>query len=269
MTPGWPKRNANAAEILSLGYDTARIHLFMQKDSTYYNYQLSLLPDVIADCSANGLNVILNIRNDEHDFQTIEEEWVRLINLYDGKEVIVAYELLNEPQDTEEYIYKDYIHGMVKRLRFITDKEFIVTCPPGGLKEGFDTLNPVDDVNVSYSFHFYWPHLFTHQGIDGREVGTEWPGEYHAGEKNRHHMISENIQYAVDFKNKHNVKMSVTELGCSIYADDKSAEQWLADVLGICREYDLGYCVHIYPAREDANWRLPDLINHTILPTLM
>ena len=254
MTTSWVARGGSAAEVKKMGYDTVRLHLYMHNDD-YYNEQVALLPEVIRDCTAHGIDVVLNIRNDTHDYPVVEAEWEKLIPLYDSKKAVIAYELVNEPWDNE-YIWKDYVHGMVDRLRLLTDKTFIIASGYGPIGDGFDTLTPIDDNNIIYTFHMYWPYPFTMQGLRENPTGLKWHGEYYGADRDRGDILYQDCRWAIAFQKQHNVKISITELGCSVHCDDKSSNQWFADVLGICREFEWDYFIHTYPMKD---FRLPKI----------
>jgi len=255
MTPSWEVRGGSAKELRELGYDTIRIHLDMSVPN--YPNQLELIPETIRDCTANGIDVVLNIRNTEHDFAAVEAEWEKLIPLYDGKKAVIAYELVNEPFN-KAIVYEDYIHGMVKRLRLLTDKIFIIGAGGGPTGVGFELLTPIDDNNIIYAFHMYWPYPYTQQGLrPNSPTGLKWHGDYYNAPRDRSDLLHQDCRWAIAFQEKYNVRMAVTELGVSTHSDDKSANQWFADVIGICKEHKWDYFIHAYPISDDSDFKFP------------
>ncbi|HEY0335646.1 MAG TPA: cellulase family glycosylhydrolase [Stenotrophomonas sp.] len=96
----------------------------------------------------------------------------------------VAIELLNEPQ------YQG-VGGAVRWGRFqkrllrtvrvvLPHHTVVITGRKTGTLDGLIEITPVDDPNVLYSFHFYAPSIFTHQGATWmRNVPWTTAGHWH------------------------------------------------------------------------------------------
>jgi aryl-phospho-beta-D-glucosidase BglC (GH1 family) len=87
-------------------------------------------------------------------------------NLADTDPERTFLEILNEPHGT-----KDPAHWPAAQQRLLTivreaapHHTIILTGDDWGGIDGLKRLKPVADANVVYSFHFYDPHNFTHQG---------------------------------------------------------------------------------------------------------
>lgn len=260
--PSWAEGDAKI--IKDVGLNVVRAHLYM--NDTNYDHQLASFNDVILpDCKSVGLDIILNIRRNDMDFPAIEQEWRGLITKYDHEPLVVAYDLVNEPKDPDFQSVEEYqrfIHAMVYRLRGWTQKTFIIEAGKGPDPGGFDTLTPINDPNIIYSFHAYWPYPFTHQGIKGKTTGFTWPGEYY-GKPRTVADIEKDYKEAINFQKDYDVPIFVGELGCSIYGDEQSSENWVKDTIGLCGKYKWGWCVHSWngkamPSRLDIVKELAD-----------
>ena len=96
-----------------------------------------------------------------------------LAKKYDPKRV--AFELLNEPQVDAPARWQAMMERLHAAARKAAPKLTLVLC--GGEWSSVDTLCrlvPVDDPRVVYDFHFYDPHIFTHQGAQWGEEA--WKG---------------------------------------------------------------------------------------------
>jgi len=124
-----------------------------------------------------GLDVVVDLHPDNATLQAIETEpgaedaLVRLWGMVSDQMAglgpqHVVFELMNEPQ---YYGHADrwarLQHRLLAAVREHAPRNLIVlTGAQGGSLEGLASLEPELDSNVVYSFHFYLPYVFTHQG---------------------------------------------------------------------------------------------------------
>lgn len=82
----------------------------------------------------------------------------------------VALELLNEPQYNGfggAIRWSWYQKRLLQAVRAVLPRhQVVVSGRQTGSLEGLLELSPLDDPNLIYSFHFYLPGIFTHQGAD-------------------------------------------------------------------------------------------------------
>ena len=78
----------------------------------------------------------------------------------------VAFEPLNEPpQDCTSADWPALQLRMVRAVRKAAPRHtLILTGACGSMIAGLEALQPIDDPNVIYTFHFYEPYVFSHQG---------------------------------------------------------------------------------------------------------
>lgn len=88
------------------------------------------------------------------------------------KDARLAFELMNEPPYGYDPESRRRWQGMIERLHAVARAEapnltLILTGAHGGDREGLQALDPTPfrDSRVLYSFHYYEPHDFTHQGV--------------------------------------------------------------------------------------------------------
>jgi endoglucanase len=78
---------------------------------------------------------------------------------------LVFFEVLNEPEMSDRYRWSGVQSKLVAAIRQGAPQHTIITT---GAKWSADDelifLEPLADKNIVYNFHFYEPHIFTHQG---------------------------------------------------------------------------------------------------------
>ena len=78
---------------------------------------------------------------------------------------LVFLEILNEPHDVEAPVWAAAQERLITAIRAAAPRHTIIATGDdwGGI-DGLLRAKPLADPNVVYSFHFYEPHDFTHQG---------------------------------------------------------------------------------------------------------
>ncbi len=166
--------------------------------------------------------------------------WEQMAEHYKNHSDIIYYEILNEPHGISDQLWNSIQLEVVEAIRAIDQTHTIIVGPAGW--NGYDNLSamPVyEDDNLIYTFHFYDPFIFTHQGANWTEpslvplAGVPFPYNsadmppvppelmgswvedamnyyYHDGTVER---IKSLIDIAVDFQNERNVKLFCGEFG--------------------------------------------------------
>lgn len=188
----------------------------------------------------------------------------------------VFLEVVNEPHDFKEpkawAIAQAHIVALL-RERF-PEHTIIATGDEWGSIEGLLRLAPVTDDNVIYSFHFYDPHNFTHQGATwGYEPwrhmkGVPWPMTKEAVEPIASKIedkaardalrwsakepwdstrVRQRIKQAADWASKHAVPIYCGEFGVyAKYAPRSARLGWLRDVTSALDEFKIGRAMWDY-----------------------
>ena len=163
----------------SLGCDVIRIPIHFEKFcSEADGYQipkflLDVLDNVAAWTEELGMYAIFDFHNrtDVDSFTATDVErilnpvWTQLAKRYRDRSDYLIYELMNEPHGIEIPVWNGIIERLHKLVRSIDDKHYIIV---GGADwnsfTGMRALPEFRDDKVIYTFHFYDPHTFTHQG---------------------------------------------------------------------------------------------------------
>jgi len=159
---------------------------------------------------------------------------------YKNYSELIYYEILNEPRGISDKIWNDIQRQVVSAIRAIDTVHTIIIGPAGwNSYNNLDEMGEYDDDNLIYTFHFYDPFLFTHQGASWAEPSlvplSGVPFPYNAEEmpelpaeldntwvegafkdyKNTGTVayVKQLIDIAAAFKNSHNVPLYCGEFG--------------------------------------------------------
>jgi aryl-phospho-beta-D-glucosidase BglC (GH1 family) len=178
--------------IKSLGFDHVRLSVNPQPMFTMNQPQklppeyLSYLDTAVKMILDHGLVVVIDM-HPESDFKqrltkddTFIEQfadfWRAVAQHYstwDPNRVI--FEILNEPEFTDRYRWVGVQAKVAASIREGAPRHTIIAA--GARWSNDDELlfqEPLRDPNVIYNFHFYEPHIFTHQGATWGEYYWHW-----------------------------------------------------------------------------------------------
>lgn len=244
--------------IKSLGIDVVRlpIRLTAMTDESA-NYVLNPLffqkLDYALDIAEQtGMNIII----DNHAFplnnqdQKLFRIWKQIATYCKDRSELIYYELMNEPGG--DYLKNNWpaIQGkLIDSIRTVDKKhKIIVTATVTNGKIDFENLPYYSDTNLIYTFHFYKPFLFTHQGAWWTQIkdvsgipfpynkermpecppelkGTgEWGDElfYNYPTEGTLEKIKQSIDEVVSFAKKRNVKLYCGEFGVYMKSVDNN-----------------------------------------------
>ncbi len=184
--------------------------------------------------------------------QHLAEFWHAFSIRYKNSDVIVAYDILNEPNyptGQDAVWYEKMLPNSIEAIRSINTNIWLVIEPgPWGLPSGFERMPLIDDPYVIYSFHHYAPHSYTHQGILAyADYEAVYPGtnkmfksspSSHWGKEE----LRESMQPAIDFAQIHKVRMFVGEFSPIRWADGGAV--WLEDSIDLFEEQGWDWCFH-------------------------
>lgn len=184
--------------------------------------------------------------------------WEKMTARYKGRRIIWGFDLVNEPDDSmagEECLDWNELAEKTARAVRAIDPERVIIIEPNqwANPQAFATFKPLDVSKVVYSFHFYQPIRFTHQGIQGNPAGVVYPGRI-AGEDWDKAALEHAMQPAIEFATRYRVHMYVGEFSAIRTAPEGSAARYLADVIGILEEHNFDWSYHAY--REWQGWSL-------------
>jgi len=167
--------------IRTLGFRHVRVSLdpawLADADLRPYDGRLMEMQRDLARIKAQGLFVVLSMQpssafkqrlaSDPRRLHDSAELWRTVATtLKDFGPDDIAYELINEPEVTDAAAVRGILTAMAAGLRKAAPRHVLVVQGPRYSDvEDLVRLVPLDDRNVVYSFHFYEPKNFTHQGV--------------------------------------------------------------------------------------------------------
>lgn len=237
-----------------------------------------------------GLCVIVNCHPQKPEWMAVSEDghakmleafWTRFAEFGPSKPAVldperVFLEILNEPHDFRDA--KVWAGAQVHLITLLRERfskhTILATGDEWGSIDGLLRMEPVADDNVIYSFHFYDPHNFTHQGATwGYEPwrhmkDVPWPMtkesvepiastiedkaarealRWSAKEAWNAVRVQARIKQAADWGEKHNVPIYCGEFGVyAKFAPRAARLAWLRDVTAALDEFKIGRAMWDY-----------------------
>lgn len=165
-------------DIKSLGCDAIRLPINLHgMTSGAPDYTIDPLLFSFLDSVANWAEELqLYLIIDNHSFDpsantspdiglTLNKVWPQLADHYKGRSNYIIYEVLNEPHGISNQLWGSIQQQSIDAIRSKDSKHTIIVGP-----SGFNSYNDLaqmpiySDANLIYTFHFYDPFMFTHQG---------------------------------------------------------------------------------------------------------
>ena len=186
----------------------------------------------------------------------------------------VVFEILNEPEFEDRYRWSGVQAKLLAGIRQAAPRHAVIVSGRRWASiEELLSLEPVRDANVIYNFHFYLPHLFTHQGAawgtpfwrhlaavpypatvdnvapvaDGlsddlsRLLVTRYRYEQWGGAR-----IRAEIQQVAAWAKKRNVRVMCNEFGVYRRAPSSDRARWIADVRTTLEMHGIGWTMWDY-----------------------
>lgn len=281
------------ALIKSMGFDNVRLsvnpHAMFRHgraDELPADY-LGYLDAAVKMILGQGLAVTIDIHPDS-DFKTrltneddfVEqfcEFWRALARHYSTLDPdVVFFEILNEPEMRDRYRWYGIQAKLAAAIREAAPEHTIIAS---GARYSADDellfLEPLHDSNVIYDFHFYDPHVFTHQGATwgvnfwhNEKAGLSYPSNRESAEKvaaqvpeeiNRLYIlqygmeqwdaarVDMEISLVADWAKRRNLPVICNEFGVfRRYADPQDRAAWIRDVRTSLERHGMGWAMWDY-----------------------
>lgn len=181
------KREKMFADIAVNGFKTVRIPINFGAWANYEkpykwneNNGLEFADKFIKWALENNLNPIIDLHHVEFDgsvkdaatTERIVWLWKQIAKRYkDTNPEKVFFEIRNEPKEMTAEIWRNQAEQIIKAIRVIAPKHtLIVGFHDWNSRKALIDSKPFSDENIIYTFHYYDPFIFTHQG-------ATWAGE--------------------------------------------------------------------------------------------
>lgn len=302
--------------VKSLGCDVVRLPIhfenFCKPEEGYKIPEkiLGILDDVVEWTADLNLYVIFDFHNSTHADSATSDKvgdvlipiWQQLAERYRDAHDHIVFELMNEPHNIEVSVWNEIIAKVFASVRAIDKKHYIVV---GGADwnsfEAMKTLPDFKDDKVIYTFHFYDPHTFTHQGAVWchmeRVVGIPFPYAPEKMpplpenptelEKDRFasypalgtiEAVSRFFDKYAEFSIERNAPVYCGEFGCfAIFADKAQRANWYKIVTDLLEERNLartswdyygGFGIFDFEKQHEDGFHFPEDLNTDIVKAL-
>ena len=257
-----------------LGCDVIRLPIHFEKfchaadDYLIPQKVLNILDHVAAWAEELRMYLILDFHNDcsadsatpDHIDQILIPVWKQLAARYREHSEYLVYEIMNEPHVISMERWNEIIARVFQMIRDIDQKHWIIV---GGADwnstAGMKCLPCFQDDKVIYTFHYYDPHTFTHQGASWchmeRVLGIPFPYDPETMpplpenptqiEKDHflHYPVNGQLskvinyfdQYAA-FSHERNAPVFCGEFGCFMTVPNEMRINWYRIVTGLLAE---------------------------------
>jgi endoglucanase len=200
--------------------------------------------------------------------------WTQMAQRYKNRSTYLYYEVLNEPYGISDVKWNEIQQQVVNAIRSIDRTHTIIVGPADW--NSYNNLKhmPVRaDDNLIYTFHFYDPFIFTHQGAGWTgpslrplagvpfpydaalmpDCPSELKGTWVQHRMGTYHNdgtvedVKRLIDIAVDFKNERNVPVFCGEFGVfSLFSDNVDRVFWYDVVRSYLEENDIPWTIWDY-----------------------
>lgn len=272
-------------QIQSLGCDVVRLPInlhFMTNGAPDYTIDpifYTFLDQIIGWTEELGMNLIL----DNHTFDSATDTdpkvgeillkvWPQMAERYLNTSTKIFYEVLNEPHGISDALWNTTQQNVVDAIRKIDTKHTIIVGPASWNSYNNLSKMPIyNDSNLIYTFHFYDPFLFTHQGASWTDMtdlsGVPFPysadkmptfpaslkGTWVEGSFNDYknsgtiEKVHQLIDIAVKFAQERNVPIYCGEFGVyDLNSPDADRTYWYGEVRKYLEEKNIAWTIWDY-----------------------
>lgn len=197
---------------------------------------MNLVKWSLDQCEKYNLAAVINVHHFEEIFSNPVQQkekflsiWEQIASEFKKRPVSVFYEILNEPHDnlTAE-LWNEYLQDAIDVVRAVDTVHTVIigTAEWGGIGAMQKLVIPETEDNAIFTYHYYNPFQFTHQGaewVDGADVwlGTQWLGT--TSEENAVRNEFNNVKA---WAAERNIPVFLGEFGAYNKADINSRARW-------------------------------------------
>ena len=283
---------ADIAQIASWGMDHVRLpidYMVLEDDDKPFEYKedgFAYVDSCIRWCEKYNLNIILDLhRAPGYAFHTLNENklfedelmqkryiglWKAFADRYKNYGKNLVFELLNEIVEPDSTRWNKLSKRAVEEIRSI-DKDRVIIIGGNNYNSvhTMHELDIIDDSNLVYTFHFYEPHIFTHQKASWEPLlkDLEFEVPYPSGKEVYEAYLAKNEEFrnkypysgiidkeyirsrlkpALKVAKERNAILYCGEYGVIENAPAESKLKWHKDLSDLLIEYGIGRAVWSY-----------------------
>jgi len=262
---------AQIKELKAIGYSSVRIPLAVDFLLEHDRSFLRELRKVVRYAEGQQLTLILAYFDHQLDeeklgpqVQRLQENWVTVLKSFDEHTAQVYLELANEPQLSPNTWYS-IVPDLVAAIRKVNpDIPVIVGATNYNSLFELSRMEPWPLDRIIFTFHYYEPYLFTHQGTpwtgpQNSTLGVPYPYEENwmppladlakgtSGEINYRDYSLTGNRIAMEDKigqislwaKRHGVELWCTEYGVTFNSDPDSRKNYLLDLSQVLQNHGI------------------------------
>ena len=205
----------------------------------------------LGNVAGRRIDVLYNEDDGSGYYKELPKLWDYIALKFGKNPNLLAYDILNEPVEKKgKHSWREIIlPDLIKKIRLIDKDTYLVIEASWGGAKALKKFKPVSDKRSIYSFHFYAPHNFTHQGIRGIPRGYKYPGRIKRYNNSPEiewdqARLESKLQDAVEFQRKYDTRILVGEFGAVRWAS--GAQNYLRDSILLFEKFGWDWCFHSY-----------------------
>lgn len=165
-----------------------------------------------------------------------------------------AYTILSEPTEVngsakkQPTVWPRLQQKIIDSIRKHDKTRYVVVTPgPGGMPSSYSSpvFKPFSDPRIIYGAHMYVPHAYTHQGIQERASGYEYPGRIKFQQIDKDFLVKD-LALLRNFQRQHNALVLIGEF--SAVNGAAGAELYVSDLIDIFDGFGWGWTYFSYKA---------------------
>lgn len=249
-------------DLVATGANVVRMFLHFRKCDGCQQYgfpekEINYAERVLARGEKLGFRVVVSVlplpgfgKSDYWENTALKDDiagkWGHIASRLRGFGSLLAYDLINEPVVPDTFFtaakraaWAELALAITRRVRAVDpDTPIMIEPVPWAFPESFRNLEPLPVDGLVYSFHFYTPREFTHQGLQelSRSRGVSYP----QGKWNKR-ALSDALQPVRDFSRKFGIPVFVGEFSCVRWAPEGSCARYVRDVIELFEDERWGW----------------------------
>jgi endoglucanase len=180
--------------------------------------------------------------------------WRETARRYRGNPWIAGFDLMNEPTVPDTEVYLDLMNRTIQAIRAEDSDRLVIVESCAGVEGDPDSwIHPVwvfpDDQNICYSYHFYEPLPFTHNGADTPALDDlSWPMPGNGISEMEASLTSFGLAPA-----ERGFPLFLGEFGCHDWRSGTGSDQWIDSVQSFCRDRGISTALFCYRSFHDSD----------------
>ncbi len=200
----------------------------------------------------------------------LEAVWSQVAPRYKDRSQYIIYELMNEPKDKGDIVTKwiKIQQEIIELIRgYDPERDIVVTGTDFSNIDTLVKMKPYSDPHLIYTFHFYEPFHFTHQGVywmdktikalkdipfpynksrfpklqgDAAVLTDYFQNQYK--QEGTAKYINSRIKKVADWAKKNKTRVLCGELGVTVWTNPTDRLEWIKTTVAALNSNNIPYC---------------------------